>query len=179
MLNSIRPLVCAAALLALAACQAPVAVSTGGTATPAEVSFTTNAYQIIQFDREEGKLAETQAKSPRVKAIAQQLMTEADQFAAKLDPVAASSGIKPPTELRNDLRIRLSHMRVQSGFDFDRTYVDDQIASHEEAIMMQDSMAGGAVSPAYATLIKDGQAAVQKNLDQLRSIRASMGAGRR
>lgn len=179
MLSTMRPLICATALLALAACQTPVAQSTAGTATPAEVNFTTNAYQIIQFDREEGQLAQTQAKMPRVKAIAQQLTAEADQFAAKLDPVAAGAGIKPPTELRNDLRVRLGHMRIQTGFDFDRTYLDDQIASHEEAIMMQDAMAGGAVSPAYATLIRDGQATIKRNLDTLRSIRAQMGTNRR
>ena len=178
MLSTIRTFACAAALVALGACQSPIAVSTSGSATPAEIDFTTNAYQIIQFDREEGKLAQTQAKMPKVKALAQQLAAEADQFAGKLDPVAASSGIKPPTELRNDLRIRLAHMRLQTGFDFDRTYLDDQIASHEEAVSMQDSMMGGGASPAYSTLIRDGQATIKRNLDTLRALRAQM-SGRR
>jgi len=169
----------AAGLLLLAACQTPVAQSTTSATNPAEVQFTTNAFQIIQFDQKEGALAQTQARDPRVKALAQQLTSEANEFAARLRPVASAAGIQPPTELRNDLRIRLGHMQLQQGLDFDRTYLADQIASHEEEIMMQDTMRGASVSPQFATLAQQGQVLVQRNLDTLRALQAQMGVGRR
>ncbi len=180
MKNPARLLTGAAMLLALAACQGPVAQVTSPTssATPGEVNFTTNAYQIIQFDREESKLAETQAKDPRVKALAAQFGQQANDFAAKLDPIAAQSGIKPPTELRNDLRVRLGQMRIQQGRDFDRMWVSDQIASHEEEVMMQDQMSGASVSPQYAALIKQGQALVKQNLETLRGLQRQVGTPR-
>ena len=169
----------AAGLLLLAACQGPTATTATSGVNPAEVKFTTNAYQIIQFDQQEGALARTQARNPRVKALAQQLTDEANDFEAKLAPVAANAGIKPPTELRDDLRVRLGHMRLQQGLDFDRTYLADQIASHEEELAMQDSMAGSGVSPAFADLVQKGQALVRRNLDTLRALQATMGPGRR
>ena len=180
MTNILRGLPAAAAVLLLAACQAPTAKPTAGsTANPAEVNFVTNAFQIIEFDRQEGKLAQTQAKNPRVKALAAQLTDEANQFADKLAPVAADAGIKPPTVLRNDLRVRLGHMQLQQGLDFDRTYVADQIATHEEEVMMQDSMNTAGVSPAFATLMGQGQDIIRRNLDTLRGLQAQMGTGRR
>jgi len=180
MTSIMRDLPAAGMLLLLAACQSPVAKPTAGTAAnPAEVSFVTNAFQIIQFDQQEGKLAQTQAKNPRVKALAAQLTDEANQFAAKLGPVAADAGIKPPTELRNDLRVRLGHMQLQQGQDFDRTYIDDQIASHEEEVLMQDSMSTAGVSPAFASLMGQGQDIIHRNLDTLRGLQAQLGTGRR
>ncbi len=179
MTSMMRGLPAAGMLLLLAACQSPVAKPTASSANPAEVSFTTNAFQIIQFDQQEGKLAQTQARNPRVKALAQQLTDQANQFAARLGPVAADAGIKPPTELRNDLRVRLGHMQLQQGQDFDRTYVDDQIASHEEEVMMQDSTNGAGVSPAFTSLMGQGQDIIRRNLDTLHGLQAQIGTGRR
>ncbi len=179
MTRMMRTFPAASLLLALAACQGPVAQSTTGAANPAEVNFVTNAYQIIEFDRREGALAQTQARNPRVKALAQQLTSQANDFAAQLAPVAVDAGIRQPAELRNDLRVRLGHMQLQQGLDFDRTYLSDQIASHEEEVMMQDSMRSATVRPAFADLIQKGQAIIRRNLDTLRALQAEMGTGRR
>jgi predicted outer membrane protein len=166
----------AAAFLLLAACQNQNAKPTSSAANPAEVQFTTDAYQIIEFDRQEGALARTQAKSPAVKAISEQLTSQANDFAARLAPTAAAASIKPPSILRNDLRVRLGHMRLQQGLDFDRTYVGDQIASHEELLRMQGGMNEGAVSPQFATLMRQGRSLVQENLENLRVLQRQVGS---
>ena len=168
----------AATLLLLAACQSQNAKSTSGDANPAEIRFTTNAYQIIEFDRQEGALAKTEAKSPAVKAIAQQLTNQANDFATRLGPTAAAASITPPSILRNDLRVRLGQMRVQQGLDFDRTYVADQIASHEELLLMEGGMGNEGVSPQFATLIQQGNSLVQTNLEKLRALQRQMGSAR-
>lgn len=167
----------AAALLLLGACQSQNAQSTSGNANPADVQFTTNAYQIIEFDRQEGALAQTQAKSPEVKAISQQLTSQANDFATRLAPTAMAASIRPPSVLRNDLRVRLGHMQLQQGLDFDRTYIADQIASHEELLRME-GMNRGEASPQFATLMRQGTSLVQQNLDQLRALQSRMGAPR-
>lgn len=165
----------AAALLLLAACQNQNAKSTSADANPADVRFTTNAYQIIEFDRQEGALAQTQAKNPAVKAIAQQLTNQANDFAARLSPTATAASITPPSILREDLRVRLGQMRVQQGFDFDRTYLADQIASHEELLRMEGGMNRDEVSPQFTTLMKQGISLVQTNLEKLRALQSKMG----
>lgn len=165
----------AAALLLLAACgQNAQSHSTDAQVNPAEVQFTTNAYQIIEFDRQEGALARTEAKDPEVKALAQQLTAQADEFAARLAPAAAAASITPPRVLRNDLRVRLGHMRLQQGLDFDRAYLADQIASHEEVLRMEDVMGTEGVSPQYATLMQQGNGLLRTNLEKLRALQAKM-----
>lgn len=164
-----------AAALLLAACgQNAQSHSTDATANPAEVQFTTNAYQIIEFDRQEGALAQTEAKDPEVKALAQQLTAQADEFAARLAPAAAQANITPPRVLRNDLRVRLGHMRLQQGLDFDRAYVADQIASHEEVLRMEDVMGNEGVSPQYTALMQQGNGLLRTNLERLRALQAKM-----
>ncbi len=173
-----RPLA-TAALLLLAACQNQNAKPTASNVNPAEVQFTTDAYQIIEFDRQEGALAKTQAKTPAVKAISDQLTNQANEFASRLAPTAAAASITPPSILRNDLRVRLGHMRLQQGQDFDRTYVADQIASHEELLQMQGGASGGTVSPEFATLMRQGTSLVQENLEKLRALQGQLPAPRR
>lgn len=170
----------AAALLLLAACQGQNARSTAGSdANPAEVQFTTNAYQIIEFDRQEGALAQTEAKNPKVKAMAQQLTAQADAFAAQLAPTASAAGITPPRVLREDLRVRLGHMRLQQGLDFDRAYVADQIASHEEVLRMENGTNTRGASPQFASLMQQGTSLLQTNLDTLRTLQTQIGPARR
>lgn len=170
-----RVLPLAAALL-LAACQGQNAQSssTDTNANPAEVRFTTNAYQIIEFDRQEGALAQTQAKDPEVKALAQQLTAQANEFAARLAPSAAAASITPPRVLREDLRVRLGHMRLQQGLDFDRSYVADQIASHEEVLRAEEGMSNEGASPQYMALMQQGTGLVRTNLGKLHALQAKL-----
>ena len=175
-MNTMRCLSAAAALLLLAACNNQNARPTSGGANPAEVQFTTDAYQIVEFDRQEGALARTQARSPAVKAISEQLTSQANEFASRLAPAAAAASIRPPSILREDLRVRLGHMRLQQGLDFDRTYVGDQIASHEELLRMQGGMNEGAVSLQFATLMREGTTLVRENLEKLRALQRQVGS---
>ena len=147
---------------------------------PAEVQFTTNAFQLIEFDRQEGRLAQTRARNPEVRALAQQLTKQADEFAARLGPTAAAAGIRPPSILRRDLRIRLYQIRLQQGLDFDRSYVNDQIASHEEALRQGEALRAGSsgVSPQFAALMQQGNAEVRQSLDALRKLQREMGPPR-
>ncbi len=178
-MKTITRLTAAAALLLLAACnnQNAKPTSSGASVNPAEVQFTTDAYQIIEFDRQEGALAKTQAQSPAVKAVSDQLTSQANGFAERLAPIAAAASITPPRILRTDLRVRLGHMRLQQGLDFDRTYVADQIASHEELLRMQGGVSDeGAVSPQFATLMRDGTSLVRDNLEKLRALQRQVGS---
>jgi putative membrane protein len=167
----------ALALLALAGCQiageAPTATTQTG-ANGEDVDFVTNAYQLIMFDREEGALATSEAMDPQVRALAAKMVTDANQLAAKLGPLAAAEGIRPPDILRYSLRIRLGHMRIQNGLDFDRTFVDDQVASHQEAISMHEMMAGSAGSPALRQLAQEAGPIVRGNLRQLQALQLAM-----
>ena len=160
-------------LLLVAGCQTSTATSTGGAADPADLQFATNAAQIIHFDQDECTLAETQAKNPEVRALAAQLLQEANDFQARLVPAAAAAGIALPSTLDDERRIRVGHMRLQNGLDFDRTFVEDQIASHQDAVDMMEAMPANDTS-ALADLSRKGNALISANLVKLKDLQSRL-----
>jgi len=161
------------AALMLAACQSPTATSSNG-ANPDDVDFVTNAYQIIMFDRQEGELAQSQATDPQVRALAAKMVGEANVFAEKLGPLGTAAGIQPPDILSYRLRVRLGHMRLQHGLDFDQTFVDDQIASHQELLSMHEMMVYSRGNSALRQLAEAGRSLLQANLRQLQALQRKM-----
>src|SRR5208282_1148363 len=77
--------------------------------------------------------------------------------------------------LRSDLRIRLFHIRRDSGLDFDRSFVDDQIASHVELLDRYNMMEGtpGQNSQLVA-LAAQARPYLVKNLADLRAIQKQL-----
>ena len=124
--RTVLALVLPVALFALAGCGTRATSVPGGDVNQADLDFVTQAYNIIIFNREECSLAQTYAHSPEVKEIAAKLLKDTNAFAAKLEPIMKARGINPPTELRRDLRVRLYHLRLGYGLDFDRSFIDDQ-----------------------------------------------------
>jgi predicted outer membrane protein len=168
----------ALALMLLVACQttgeSPKATASAGANTE-DVDFITNGYQLIMFDRDEGALAQSQAVDPRVRALAAKMVADANRFAVQLDPLAAAERIRAPDILRYSLRIRLGHMEIQHGLDFDRTFLADQIASHQEAISMHEMMvSSGAGSAAIHELAGRVKPIVQNNLRELQALQLEM-----
>lgn len=144
----------------------------------ADLDFVTAAFDIIEFDRQECTLAATQAKSPAVRALAAQFLQEANAFDARLRAITAADDVQPPTVLRTDLRIRVAHLRLNQGLDFDRNFISDQIASHTDALSMQDRMVQTPdAHPRLQALAKEGLALLQENLGKLRVLQARLAAG--
>ena len=162
---------------ALAGCQATQASasSPAGDMSGSDLEFVTNAFDIIAFDRDECTIAQTQARSPEVRAVAAKLLAEANQFDAELRPVAAESGIKPPTVLPSRLRIRAARLRLGQGQEFDRAFLADQIASHQDILNFQYVVLNSTTSnPKLAELSKRGDALVRTNLAQLQALQGQL-----
>jgi predicted outer membrane protein len=154
----------------LTGCGTTSATSTGDM-SPGDLEFVTGAFNIIEFDREECTLAQTQAKLPEVKTLAAQLLQEANDFDARLRPIVAAAGITPPNVLRPDLRIRVAHLRLNQGLDFDSTFVEDQIASHQDALNMQENLIATPNSnPRLQTLSREANSILRTNLTKLRAL---------
>lgn len=163
-----------AAGAALVACETTKATSTGDM-TPADVDFVTNAYNIIEFDRQECTIAQTQARTPEVRELAGQLLMQANEFDAQLRPIAASAGITPPSVLRTDLRTRSARLRLGQGLEFDKAFVEDQIVSHQDALNMQQSMMESTgANPKIRELSSKGTAILTRNLARLRELQRKM-----
>ena len=161
----------------LAGCQTTKSTNTSsaGDMSPQDLEFVTNAYNIIEFDRQECTIAQAQAKTPEVRAIAVDFLQQANDFDAQLTPIAAAAGIKPPTILRTDLKVRAARLRLGQGLEFDRAFIDDQIVSHQDALNMQQSMMETPGSnPRLRELSTKGTAILSRNLARLHAAQKMM-----
>ena len=161
----------------LPGCQTTTATpaSSSGDMSAADIDFVTNATNIIRFDRDECGLAVTQAKSPEVRALAAKLLDDANRFDDDLRPITAQAGIKPATVLPSTLRIRAARLRLGQGAQFDQAFLADQIASHQDALNLTESVIGGpSGNPSLAALSQRGEALIRANLQQLLALQRRM-----
>jgi putative membrane protein len=140
-----------------------------------DLDFVTYGHGVIAFDKAEGLQAQTQAQTPGVRAIAQKLSDRADYFQKLTDQAAAEAGITMPNELPYDLRVRLIHMTIQHGLDFDKTYLADQIASHENFQSSLEAEASGGRNPKLKAIAQQAVPVVQDDLTQLRRLQQTKG----
>jgi putative membrane protein len=114
------------------------AVSLGGCdRAPDTENFLTTAATAGQFEIEASRIAASKATNQDVKAFAEQMISDHQAAAQKLSAAAIESGRMPPTTGMHDQQKRkLEELRLSSGQDFDKLYVDQQLEAHEEAVAL-------------------------------------------
>jgi len=163
-----------ATMLALAGCKVTTATSMGDM-NQADLDFVTNGWNLVHFNIAESELAQSYATTPAVREFAAKLLADSHLAQQAFDPVIQELGITPPSELRSDLRIRLLHIRLDHGLDFDRSFIDDQLASHEEFLSRYDMMKNTpGQNPKLLALIARATPRFQSNLNTLRELQRMM-----
>ena len=85
----------------------------------------------------------------------------------KLDMVSTPVG----TELQSDAQEVLNQLNLKTGVDFDRAFLDAQIAGHRRVLgLIDNTLLPEASSGDVKTLIRDLRPAVQGHLDEARSL---------
>ena len=139
-----------AALLPIAACSsnssAPVAAAPPAPPplAAADQAFVNAAAGSDAGEIQAGQLAATKARSARVKAFANQMVTAHTATTQQLMTIAQSKGVTPdatPPQMVTDAMTKLNADRPAA---FDRDYLREQVASHQAAVQaFQDEIANG------------------------------------
>ena len=127
-----------------------------------------------QVDIDAGKFAQGKAKGKEVKDFAKQMVTDHTAMMNEMKPLVAAAGQKPADSLDQRRQGFIDNLKSAKDADFDKTYIDQQVAGHQEAL---DLMQGYAKDGSDAGL-KGGAAKavpkVQMHLDKAKSIQASL-----
>ncbi len=139
---------------------------------PTAAEFVEKAAASDMFEIEAGKLAQSKAKNAEVKTFAGEMVTAHTKSTADLKKAIADSGqtITPPAALPADLKARLDALNAAP--DFDKAYVDGQVAAHEEALALLQSYSTGGDVPAMKTFATAAVPMVQTHLDRARALAA-------
>lgn len=147
----------------------------GSMSTP---EFVSNASQSDMYEIEAGKMAQQRSKNPDVKAFAAMMIKDHTAMSNDMKPLIAAAGQKPSPDLDQRRKGFLDNLKAAPAADFDKTYIDQQVAGHQEAL---DLMKGYADHGSDAGLKSGANKAipkVQEHLDKAKQIQASLSAAK-
>jgi len=139
--------------------------------------FVTKAAQTDEFERREGRLAETHAHSPAVKKFGSEMVAAHTQTTKALKSAIRRAHLAPPPkpDLTPDQSQMLAQIDSLHGDAFDKAYIDQQVKAHEDALgVMQDYATNGAPGPIQAAA-KKTVPIVQHHLDMAKDIQSHIG----
>ncbi len=150
---------------------AAVGAAAGPMAAATTEGFVSGAAMSDLYEVEAGKIAGAKATAAGVKAFGKMMVEMHTATTAELKPLAAAAGITPPAELDERRKGFLDNLRAASAADFDKVYLDQQVAAHDEALSLMKGYAGGGDNAAIKAFAAKTTGAVESHLTQAKSLR--------
>ncbi len=135
------------------------------------------AAQSDQFEIQEGRIAESQAQSPSLRKFGAMMIRDHTMTTKTLQNAIMSTGmpVPPPPPLRPDQIQMIAQLRATGGAEFDRTYVMQQMQSHQQALMVQSSYARMGDAPALRGAASQTVPIVKAHIAMLNQMQPGMG----
>lgn len=114
--------------------------------------YITNAAIGDLYEIEAGRLALERTQNAQVRELAQMIVddhTAASEALKGLAPQAAPD-VTVPTELDQRRQGMIDNLRAASAEDFDRVYIDQQVAAHNEAVTLHRGFSDNSDAPQLA-----------------------------
>ena len=128
------------------------------------------------FEVEESNAALKQATSPKLKAFAKMMIQDHTMAEKKLGMAAKPAGAMVEMKLDEPHQAMLTALQGKTGADFDKAYVADQVAAHQEtAALLSDYEKTGTDAKLKAWAMKT-LPVVQMHAKKIGTISSSMAA---
>ncbi|MDQ8029135.1 MAG: DUF4142 domain-containing protein [Brevundimonas sp.] len=128
---------------AVNATQDAAAGVTGAVAGPAgamtNASFVSNAAIGGLYEVEAGRIAAQRSTNPRIKAFGEQMVADHGKAGDELKPIATAANLAVPTALDQRHQGLIDNLRGATLQDFDRVYLQQQEAAHNETVALLES----------------------------------------
>ncbi|MDX3909943.1 MAG: DUF4142 domain-containing protein [Sphingobium sp.] len=135
-------------------------------------AFVTNAAISDMYEIEAGKIASEKGKSADVKAFGKMMVKDHTTTSSKLKATLASAkvNVTPPTELDARRRGMIENLKTASAADFDKVYLDQQTAAHQEALTLMKSYAEDGENAPLKKLAAETAPKIQQHYDHVRQL---------
>jgi putative membrane protein len=166
-----------------AATGSPVAAADSTTALPAALTEGQIAHiadMANTAEIEQGKLALSKAKAPRVRAFAQKMVKHHEQAKAEQKKIIKELQLSPAESpesnvWKTDGDRAIGALRGASGSGFDRAYVDGQVDAHQKALDTIDKrLVPSAQNERIKSALLKAREVVASHLDEARSLQAEL-----
>ena len=129
-----------------------------------------------KFEITEAQLAEQRSHNPQVLHAARMMVRDHTKSTAMIK-AAVRHGMghnPPPPMLTSDQRSMVADLRHARGREFDRTYVDQQLQSHQQALDLHRGYADHGDAPELRRTAGEIVPVVQQHLDMFHDLQSHM-----
>lgn len=158
---------------------APVATPAAGAVTDPQIADIVVAAN--QVDIEAGELAQSKSENPKVEEFAGRMITDHAGVNQAATELVTRLGVTPepsPTsqQLRQGGEQNLSELRTKSGTEFDRAYMDHEVAYHQTVLdALDNTLIPNAQNAELRALLEQTRPAFDAHLEHAREVQASLG----
>jgi putative membrane protein len=129
------------------------------------------------FEIQSSQLALQTARDPELKRTAQMIIDDHTRLSTELKAAATSAGIAPPAPGLAPHHARmLDQLRSAGAANFDRTYRQQQITAHQEALTIHRTYASRGDVPALRQAASRAVPVIEMHLQHVQSPRAGTDA---
>ena len=154
--------------------QASSGSGSSSTMTVADQSFIAQAAYGSWGEIALGKLAQQQGASSAVRDLGQRMVTEHTRANEELAKLAQAKGVTPPTAPDPGRQAVSESMMQLRGANFDRQYLQQQLADHEVSIALFDAQSRNGTDPQLRSFATKWLPALQDHARHIRSLGSNM-----
>jgi putative membrane protein len=152
------------------------AVGATSAATVGQVStdaFVTNAAISDMYEIQAGQIAQKKGQSAGVKDFGKMMVTEHTAMSNEMKPLVTAAGKTLPTGLDERRKGLIDNLNAAPAADFDKTYLSQQEAAHNEALSLMQGYADNGDDAGLKGAAAKAVPKVQAHLDKVRELQAA------
>ncbi|HWJ19026.1 MAG TPA: DUF4142 domain-containing protein [Geobacterales bacterium] len=112
--------------------------------TPSTKDFVKEVATSDMFEMDSSALAEANATDEATKSFAKQMVTDHEKTTKELTEAVGTNPSTPiPSELDSSHKSKLEKLKSLTGANFTKTYLDDQVSAHKDAVNLFERYAKG------------------------------------
>ncbi|MFC3067743.1 DUF4142 domain-containing protein [Phenylobacterium soli] len=142
-------------------------------------AFVSNAAQSDMYEIQAAKMAEQRSKNPEVKAFAKMMVSDHTKLSNEMKPLITAAGQTPPADLDQRRKGFLDNLKAAPDADFDKTYIDQQVSAHDEALTLMQGYAKDGGDAGLKAAAGKAVPIIQKHSDEAKKIQAKLSAAKK
>ncbi|WP_296594809.1 DUF4142 domain-containing protein [Phenylobacterium sp.] len=155
------------------------AVGATSAATMGQMStedFVTNAAISDMYEIQAGQIAQKKGQSQGVKDFGKMMVTDHTALSNEMKPLITAAGKTAPTGLDERRKGMIDNLNAAAPADFDKTYLAQQEAAHNEALTLMQGYADKGDDAGLKAAAAKAAPKVQAHLDHVKQLQSAPAA---
>lgn len=134
--------------------------------------FVTNLAVGNMYEIEAARIAQTKASNADVKTLASMILKDHTAAGEKLQSIASTAApdVSLPTTLDQRRKGMIDNLNAAAPDDFDKVYLDQQVAAHNETLTLLNGFSDKSDAPALATLAREMIPTITTHRDRAQAL---------